>query len=147
MVDKILFVIGSAVIVTIIPFGMYEMAESLYASVFLTKNEVEVSYIFGVLPLLTSIWLLALLGLISLPIRKKINLSSKTKKIIGTYIPIYTALFGVVIAIIGKPLIVENLLSHGYVLERTVDIKTTFQWVLDKEVYVYRGNNKANPKT
>ncbi|KHT47733.1 hypothetical protein [Vibrio sinaloensis] len=136
MINRLLLIFGMVCGVTIMLVLLYILMADFYAVLFLTRNELEISRIYALMPLLASITLLFQTTVPLLMLGKFHYAVSLRERCVRRNIIVYLSIFTVVLFFTVRPMLDMYLVANSYEYERTVDTKKPF----DVDVYVQRIN-------
>lgn len=132
MINKFLSIIGVLLWLTLMPFILYSLSCDFFSVLFLTRNNLYVSFIFGLIPFLLFSVCFSFVAVLSILLRKteqlKLFLRTYFHKRIVLLVVVITVIFG----LISKPLLKYHLINNGYSYYQTKHVKKSF----DKDFFI-----------
>ncbi|EJB8453325.1 hypothetical protein MW332_003092 [Vibrio parahaemolyticus] len=136
MLDRVLIALGVPLFLIGIPLLIIHAMKPVLSSFLYYPEVIELTFVFSMVPFLSWFWILGMLGFFCILFNIKPKWSKSWNKYLGAYVPCFLVFMGVCIGTIGKVLIKNHLVNHGYVLEKTEKLRTSFYIPYDKDIYV-----------
>lgn len=132
MINKLISIIGVLLWFTLMPFILYSLSCDFFSVLFLTRDNLYISFIFGLIPFLLFGVCFSFTAVLSLLLGKmeqlKVFIRTYFNNRIVLLVIIMTAIFG----LISKPLLKYHLINNGYSYYQTKHVKKSF----DKDFFI-----------
>lgn len=135
MLNRMLIFLGVPLVLIGMPFLLFNAMNPILDAYIYHPDSIALTSVFSIVPFLSWFWFLSIIGFVCICFNKRPELPKVWSKYLGTYIPCFLFVIGVVFGTIGKGAIKKHLVDSGYFLIATEKIRTSFYISLDKEIY------------